>query len=420
MNLSLLHQWNTVFFVAMTALYGYQLLYLLIPFLIKGKKIEQDVPKKTFGIVIAARNEAQVIGELIKSIHQQNYPGEKVKIFVIADNCTDETAMIARNLGAVVWERFDQSQVGKGYALNYLFKKLSETYGKNAVDAYLIFDADNVLDENYLLEMNKHFVQGHEIITSYRNSKNYAVNWLSAGQSLYFLQESQYKNRSRALLGSGCPISGTGFLVSADIINEQNGWHFHTLVEDIEFSVHHAIAGNKIAYCEKAVFYDEQPTDFNQSWNQRLRWGKGFYQVFIKYGLDLFLSIFRKGSFYAFDIFMKIFPLGFLTGILLLFNLLAFGYGLRSNPQALMSSALVLFLVRTYTMFFIGGLITVASEWNRIYATPFQKIGYLFTYPLFVLTFAPISMAALIVKVEWKPIIHKEAKSLALIRKNAE
>jgi len=408
--MEILEHLNLGFFLVMTLLYSYQLLYWVIPFFKKCAKPASDVSMSTYGIVIAARNEEQVIGELIQSVWNQDYPKELIQIFVVADNCTDQTAAVARSLGATVYERHNLEQVGKGYALNELFQRLNT----KSVDAYVIFDADNLLDEHYLTEMNKTYSEGHSVITSYRNSKNYGTNWISAGQSLWFLKESQYLNRSRTLLGSGCHVSGTGFLVSAKLIQEQGGWPYHTLVEDIEFTVNQAIKGNKIAYCEKAAFYDEQPTTFSQSWHQRLRWSKGFYQVFGKYGWDLWVSMFKNRSFYAFDIFLKILPVGFISGLLLLLNLLAVVFFGTEAMQLLVSG-----LLRTYLFFSLSGLLTLRTEWEKIYATPVEKVQSLLTFPLFVLTFLPISLVAAFKTVEWKEIVHSDVKSLEMVRKKA-
>lgn len=421
MDINLLIRINLIFFVVITLLYSYRLFYLVVPFKKKPIQSPKHAPRHTYGIIIAARNEEAVIGDLIKSIHNQTYPAEKIKIFVIADNCTDNTAKISRDLGAIVYRRQNTGQVGKGYALNFLFNRILTEHGKEVVDAYLVFDADNLLDEHYITEMNKTFSCGYDIITSYRNSKNYDSNWLSAGQSLYFLKESQYINRSRMLLGSGCAISGTGFLVSAKIINEQQGWPFHTLVEDIEFSIHHTIKGNKIAFCENAIFYDEQPITFEQSWNQRLRWSKGFYQVFFKYGFSLFKTIFKKRSFYAFDMLMKILPLGFLSGMIGLTNLMILSLNSFMNHEtAIFSQFLFRGLQRAYLLILISGLLTLATEWKNIDTRPRKKILSLFTFPIFMFTFIPISLVAAFSHVEWKPIIHQETKSLALIRKKEE
>ena len=131
--------------------------------------------------------------------------------------------------------------------------------------------------------MNTVFDNGYALVTSYRNSKNYSDNWITSGYGLWFLREARYLNNARMILGSSCLVSGTGFLVHKDIINRNNGWNCFLLTEDIQFSTENIIRGDKIGYCADAMFYDEQPVRFIDSWNQRLRWSKGFYQVFFRY-----------------------------------------------------------------------------------------------------------------------------------------
>ena len=198
---------SAIFFIC----YFYQFLYLLVPFIKKEKPCE-NVTLHKFAVLISARNEAAVIAQLIQSIKDQSYPSNLVDVFVMADNCTDNTADIARAAGAIVFERENKEQVGKGYALDCLYNKIMENYPPNEYDGFFVFDADNVLDEHYIEEMNKTFSQGYRIITSYRNSKNYDSNWLSAGYALWFLRESKYLNNARMLLGTSCAVSGTGFL----------------------------------------------------------------------------------------------------------------------------------------------------------------------------------------------------------------
>lgn len=166
--------------------------------------------------------ENAVIGNLIKSIKAQNYPSELIDVVVVADNCTDNTAEIARSCGAIVYERFNKVLVGKGYALDYAFNKIKEDEGDyTAYDGYFIFDADNVIDRNYVREMNKTFDQGYRVVTSYRNSKNFDTNWITSGYSLWFCREAKYLNNPRMILKTSCAVSGTGFLTSSEIINEK-------------------------------------------------------------------------------------------------------------------------------------------------------------------------------------------------------
>ena len=414
---------NSILYIALTVLYFYQFIYIVIALIgDKKKKLEHYEAKKLhkFAFIIAARNEQAVIGNLINSIKQQNYPAELINVIVVADNCTDDTAQIAREHGAICYERFNNMLVGKGYALDYCFNKIVEQFGDyTAYDGYFIFDADNVIDKNYVKEMNKVFDRGYNVITSYRNSKNYDTNWITSGYSLWFIREAKYLNNPRMMLKTSCAVSGTGFLVNSSIIKKNNGWKFNLLTEDIQFSVVNILEGEKIGYCESAMFYDEQPTTFKQSWNQRMRWSKGFYQVMFRYGRELIAMMFKKREMFVscYDMFMTLAPATLLSIGCILLNLIFLAYGAtdvhmlrRILPGTLGSIAFA--GVNFYLLMFSIGFITLVTEWNKILAPANKKIKSLFTFPLFMITYVPISLVALVKKVEWKPIAHSISKSV--------
>lgn len=414
---------NSILYIALTVLYFYQFIYIVISLIgDKKKKLDTYEAKKLhkFAFIIAARNEQAVIGNLINSIKQQNYPAELIDVIVVADNCTDDTAQIAREHGAICYERFNNMLVGKGYALDYCFNKIVEQFGDyTAYDGYFIFDADNVIDKNYVKEMNKVFDRGYNVITSYRNSKNYDTNWITSGYSLWFIREAKYLNNPRMMLKTSCAVSGTGFLVNSSIIKKNNGWKFNLLTEDIQFSVVNILEGEKIGYCESAMFYDEQPTTFKQSWNQRMRWSKGFYQVMFRYGRELIAMMFKKREMFVscYDMFMTLAPATLLSIGCILLNLIFLAYGAtdvhmlrRILPGTLGSIAFA--GVNFYLLMFSIGFITLVTEWNKILAPANKKIKSLFTFPLFMITYVPISLVALVKKVEWKPIAHSISKSV--------
>ncbi|MEA5002203.1 MAG: glycosyltransferase family 2 protein [Christensenella sp.] len=404
-------------FVVFTALYAYQIIYVAVALFHKKPMPMTAKQNHRYAVVIAARNESTVIGNLIDSIKKQKYPQNLIDIFVVADNCTDNTADVARKAGATVYERFNTQQVGKGYALSYVLNHIAQDYGAYTYEGYFVFDADNLLDENFVAEMNKQFDQGHRILTCYRNSKNYASNWISAGYSLWFLRESKYLNYPRTLLKTSCAISGTGFLIHNDIIRKNHGWKHHLLTEDIEFSVDNVISGETIGYCGSAKLYDEQPCTWRQSWTQRLRWSKGFYQVLGKYGKRLVKGFVVDHRFSCYDMFITIAPAIFvtLTSIImnLIFMLSAF-HGTTVNPLIITTTATSIFssIANFYIVLFIMGVITTITEWNEIHAKPVKKILYTFTFPLFILTYIPISIAALFKKIHWEPIPHNITKSI--------
>ena len=385
--------------------YFYQILYIPVPWFRKSKKPNKTNMTNRYAVLICARNEENVIANLIECLKHQTYEQRNLNIFVLADNCTDQTASIAEAAGAAVYERKDQALIGKGYALEELLRNISADHPEG-FDGYFVFDADNVLKADFIEQMDRVFTEGHDIITSYRNSKNYGKNWLSAGYALWYLRESRYLNHARFLLGTSCAVSGTGFLFSRKILEETGGWPFHMLVEDIEFSIDQIVQGKKIAFCKEAELYDEQPTTFSQSWNQRMRWTRGYWQVFKVYGLRLIRGI-LKGSFSCFDMSMSIMP-AFILSTLSIIDGIALGIcdALNGGDVMIAINSIGYLFGEFYATLFFMGLITTITEWDHIHTKTIKKILYVFTFPLFIFTYLPIALISLFVDPGWKPIRH--------------
>ncbi len=422
---------------AVAVLYAYQMGYVGIvalhdgfvkvreKFFRRNADAEAAVQPHRFAALISARNEENVIGQLLDTINAQNYPADMRQIIVIADNCTDSTAAVARSRGATVYERFDTQKVGKGYALNYAFRNIAKDFGDDYFDAYIIIDADNLLDENYFAEMNKVYSKGFRISTSYRNSKNFGANWIAAGYGVAFLREARFLNHARMLLGTSCAVSGTGFMVASSVIRERAGWNYHLLTEDIEFTVDTVIRGERIAYCGKAMLYDEQPTTFKQSWHQRMRWSRGFYQIVLNYGNRLAGGVVHtqkhQKRFTCFDLTMTVLPMilmtiGILATDLVLLAYSVFGPVFMPHLMHAMTHSLTSWFLAYYSALFFMGAMTMIFEWKRIKCPVYKRVLYTFTYPIFMMSYIPISLAAMFGKVEWKPIQHSVATTLDDVR----
>lgn len=389
--------------------YLYQLVYMIVP-LVKKKRQLPPAEQKHYAILIAARNEEMVLPFLLESIANQDYPQELITTFVVADNCTDHTAQVAAAHGARVFERFNKVKIGKGYALDYLLSSIKQTDGLEAYDAFLIFDADNLLKKDYITQINKVRGAGYQAFCGYRNTKNFGTNWLSSGYGVWYLHDSVHMNQSRMMLGTSCAVSGTGFGFTRELLERMGGWKFFTLTEDLEFNTWCVTHGVKIGYSHEAMLYDEQPFDFRQSWRQRTRWTQGGVQIVGRYSGMLFRGLFQGGwaSYATFEtatLSMWGCVLSTFTGFLtLLTAFLYFGW-----PGVGIS--LLLGLVGGYLSAMVMGALTVASEWNRIAASTSMKILSLFAFPIFMLTFIPISMTAVFRKFQWQPTAHTVAIS---------
>ena len=195
----------------------YKSVYYAIGFLFT-RKFKPATNKHKYAILIAARNEKFVIGNLLDSIKKQDYPSDLLTTFVVADNCTDNTAEIARKHGAICYERFDNEHKTKGFAMQYLLEQIEKDYGRMSFEGYFIFDADNLLNQNFITKMNDAFDSGEKIITSYRNTKNFDENWIASTYALHWIRSIRCNHRARSVLRLATNIQGTGFLFASEIV----------------------------------------------------------------------------------------------------------------------------------------------------------------------------------------------------------
>lgn len=365
-----------------------------------------------YAVLIAARNEESVIGNLLESIKGQDYDGE-VAVFVVADNCSDGTAEIARNMGAVCYERFDDKHCTKGYALQFLAECIRSDYGIDSFDGYFIFDADNLLKPDYISRMNESFAAGEKIITSYRNTKNFGDNWISASYGIHWLRTIRTEHRARSVFRLATRVQGTGVLFASELM--ENGWNYTSLTEDRAFCADAVVKGYRISYNDTAEFYDEQPTDIKTAMRQRIRWSKGHIQAFCETGGKLFLNIFSlpidKNSFISFDMLTVVIPNAIFTAFEKLVKLsvqlitaesLAMVWGFMYKALA----AIILlwgyrFLLAAY-VFVVEGRRIPHIKW-------YKKLWFCSTFFLFDIIGMTSMIIALFSKVEWKPIPHTEA-----------
>ncbi|MBP2653181.1 MAG: beta-monoglucosyldiacylglycerol synthase [Firmicutes bacterium] len=260
----------------------FTLYYFILAFFGMWRRKENKilVPQKSFAIVVAAHNEENVIVQLLENLHVLKYPRELYDIFVVADNCTDKTSQLARNAGAIVYERFNNEQRGKGYAMEWIFAKLFRL--KRKYDGIVIFDADNLVHPNFLLEMNNRLCKGEKVIQGYLDAKNPNDTWIAGTFAISFWLINHIWHLAKYNLGLSSALGGTGMCISTDVLQEF-GWGATCLTEDLEFTMKVLLKGIRTTWAHDAIVYDEKPLTFKQSWNQRKRWAQGHFDVAGRY-----------------------------------------------------------------------------------------------------------------------------------------
>ena len=236
-------------------------------------------PRYRFAVLIAARNEEKVIGPLVKSLLAQNYPRALFDVFVIPNNCTDDTAGAARAAGAEIIEPMAPVRY-KGDALRQAADRL---LAGGEYDAFCVFDADNLADPDFLAEMNNAFCSGAMVARGRNRSKNPTSSWVSACYTIYFDMFNLFFSRARENCGLSANLIGTGFGVRASFLRELGGFRTETITEDVEFFAQCAAAGERVWWVPRAVTYDEEPDSFRLSMTQRRRWCSGSMEVAARY-----------------------------------------------------------------------------------------------------------------------------------------
>ena len=220
-------------------LFLFMMYFFLIGFCGMWRRHEDKImtPSKKFAVIVAAHNEHNVVGQLIKNLHDLNYPKDLYDIYVIADNCSDDTASIAREAGAIVCERFDNEKKSKGYALEWMFEKLfaMEREGK-VYDAVAIFDADNLVHPQFLMEMNNRLLKGDRIIQGFLDAKNPYDTWVAGTFAIAFWVIDHVSHLAKTNIGLSAVLGGTGMCITLDVLKKY-GWRATCLTEDMEFTM---------------------------------------------------------------------------------------------------------------------------------------------------------------------------------------
>lgn len=383
---------------ALIGLYGLYFVVIGLNFFREARVYKKAKQSQKFAILVAARNEEKVIGRLIGSLQGQNYPKESYDIIVLANNCTDDTKGAALEAGAQVLEYYNNIR-NKGDVLNKAFDDLKDA----DYDAFVIFDADNTVHPDFLQEMNKVYDEGFRACQGFREGQNPSDSYIAASYSIYMLTVDLFYNHPRSVLGMNSIITGTGFMVSKDLINELGGWNTSTLTEDLEFTVQNSLAGEQIAYAPRAIFYDEQVLTLSQSFVQRSRWSKGVRQIFEKMGVPAVKSIAKNEGKNVFDSLVMMSGT-YMSNISLVATVLTMVFFNFVTP--IFDGNLRFILVNLLSIVVIP---TLLALFITLYSKKSLKVygkGVLM-YWFFLLTWIPINVYALFSRsVEWKEIKH--------------
>ena len=373
----------------------------------KEEKIK-EVSKK-LAVIVAAHNESAVIGQLVKNLTELKYPKEMYDVYVIADNCTDNTAEVAGKAGAIVCERFDDTKKSKGYALEWMFDRLFEMEDKpdgKKYDAVVIFDADNLVHPNFLMEMNHHLCKGRKIIQGYLDAKNPYDTWVAGTFAIAFWVIDHIYHLAKTNLGLSAVLGGTGMCITMDVIRTQ-GWRATCLVEDMEFTMKSLACGIKTTWAHDAIVYDEKPLTFMQSWRQRKRWAQGQVDVAHRMIPTLIKEGIRQHKPYIWDGCIHLLQPHFMMVstffVIISYIQLGMEEPFYTNIYTILPSTMMTFIM-------LGQYVLPMIILAKIKAKPKAWL-YLLLYPVFIYSWIPIIFLGFIHRndTEWSHTKHTRA-----------
>ncbi len=381
------------------AVFAWSTLIVLIG-LIKPRRRHPAAERKLkFAILICARNEESVIRLPVKSIAMSKYPAARREVIVLADNCTDATAERARSAGATVWEKTSPSS-GKGDVLAWGVERVMRRGG---FDAIAVFDADNIVADNWLDVINDALLDGETVVTGRRHSSNAKANVISGWYTVYWDMMNELSNNVRTNVALSGKLTGTGFAFLVSALGPE-GWRTRTMVEDVEFSVQTNLRGQRVAYVPEADYADEQPVTTVYMWRQLRRWATGGWQVARFYLLPWLKTLLRRPSLRLFDSYFAIL-MGMSIAFALLFDILAVVVKAATTGVGPAEWRFFFGVIGfVFTMGWITAIVSVLLSQRK--RRP--SIAAILTFPVFTLVLSASVLYTLVLPTRrWKPIPHK-------------
>jgi cellulose synthase/poly-beta-1,6-N-acetylglucosamine synthase-like glycosyltransferase len=233
------------------------------------------VRRTRFALLVPAQNEEALIGRLVESLAAQDYPRDRVQVCVVADNCTDRTAERAAAAGARVYQRDDPSLRGKGHALHWLLNRLqAEREAGSGLDAYVVLDADSVVDPCYLARMDARLQAGARAIQPYYGVLNPGDSPVAAIRHAALAAIHYVRPLGRSALGLSAGLKGNGMCFAA-VLLEGTSWQWYTLAEDVELHLALVRQGVRVAFAPETWVRAEMPVTLEQAASQNARWERG-------------------------------------------------------------------------------------------------------------------------------------------------
>ena len=269
---------------------GYLLLCTIAAYLFRKEASKENQFLK-IGVLIPAHNEEKGIVHTIEGILACNYPANRSEVYVIADNCSDRTAEKAREAGALVFERFDNVNRGKGQALDWFLKNHLEIYRHTEV--ITIIDADVSPDQNFLREISASLSNPNiRAVQAFNSVSNPDAGWRPALSDAAFNIFCHLRMAGSIKLSGTAVLKGNGMAFKTDVLKHY-GWPCHSVVEDMEFTLRLLEDGITVNYNPDAVIRSEMVTSGKSATSQRNRWEGGRFMLVRRMTMPL-LKLFSK------------------------------------------------------------------------------------------------------------------------------
>lgn len=369
-----------------------------------------------YAVLIPARYESKVIEGLLKSILEQSMKINMEDVYVVVEDINDPTVEICKKYKCSFFVRKHLELKKKGYALDEVIKDILSKNKK--YDAYFIFDADNVLDKDYFLNMTKTFDQGYDIGIGYRNCKNGNLSMIAACSALTFSMVNTLSNESKKQRTNTMTISGTGFYIRGEFIDLWGGYPFNTLTEDYELSLYANLHALTTDYNKEASFYDEQPTIYKQTVKQRIRWIRGYVDSRKKYIPLIREEAKKKTNNYGSNILEIVGVKPYVFIVIGIFIFLVYQLYMLISQVITKEISWLIPIRKTFDIlviaYFIMVIITammILLENKKLNLNRKMKIKVLFFNPLYLVTYVPCALMAVLKKeVTWDRIDHNSVK----------